>query len=134
MILGITFSSIYQKEFNFNISIGEKIVLDNNVLKLNEINIFEEKNYQALRASFALENNRGIVSFVEPGKNYYPVSKMITTEAGIYHDWFKDIYIIIGNENDNKWPIKVYLNPLVSFIWIGVLIMIFSSLVAVLKK
>ena len=66
--------------------------------------------------------------------NYYPVSKTITTEAGIYHAWFKDIYITVGSENNNQWFIKVYINPLVSFIWIGVFIMIFASIVAVIKK
>ena len=59
---------------------------------------------------------------------------MITTEAGIYHTWFKDIYITLGSETDNQWFIKVYINPLVSFIWIGVFIMIFASIVAVIKK
>ena len=59
---------------------------------------------------------------------------MITTEAGIYHDWLKDIYIILGSENDNLWSVKIYVNPLVSLIWIGVLIMIFSTIIAVLKK
>ena len=59
---------------------------------------------------------------------------MITTEAGIYHTLFKDIYITLGGETNNLWFIKVYINPLVSFIWIGVFIMIFASLVAVTKK
>ena len=59
---------------------------------------------------------------------------MITTEAGIYHDWFKDIYITLGNENNNIWFIRVLINPLVSFIWLGVIIMVFSSAIAVIKK
>ena len=41
---------------------------------------------------------------------------------------------VLGNENNNIWFIKVFINPLVSFIWIGVFIMIFSSMIAVLKK
>jgi len=40
----------------------------------------------------------------------------------------------LGSETDNQWFIKVYINPLVSFIWIGVFIMIFASIVAVIKK
>ena len=59
---------------------------------------------------------------------------MITTEAGIYHDWLKDIYITLGNNNNDVWFIKIYINPLISFIWIGVFIMIFSSIIAILKK
>jgi len=134
MIIGITFSSIYQKEYNFNIAVGEEVTLDNKLLKFDNIQIIQKKNYQYLKASFSLEKKDKIISFIEPGKNYYPVSKMITTEAGIYHDWFKDIYIALGNENNNIWYIRVYINPLVSFIWVGVFIMIFSTIISVIKK
>ena len=134
MIVGITYSSVYQKEFNLNMKIGDEITVENQLLKFDEIKIFDQENYQSLRAVFSLKNNNGIIGYIEPGKNYYPVSKIITTEAGIYHAWLKDIYITIGSETNNLWFIKVYINPLVSFIWIGVFIMIFASIVAVVKK
>jgi len=134
MIIGITYSSIFQEEYNFNIKVGDKININNQLFEFNDIKIFEEKNYQSLKAIFSIKEKDNFIKFIKPGKNYYPVSKMITTEAGIYHDWFKDIYIILGSENDNLWFVKVYINPLVSFIWIGVLIMIFSTIIAVLKR
>ena len=134
MILGITFSSIYQKEYSFNISVGEEININNNILKLENIKVVENKNYQSLMAVFSLRKKGELIDYILPGKNYYPVSKMITTEAGIYHDWLKDIYITLGSEEDSTWNIKIYLNPLVSFIWIGVCIMIFSGFIAIFKK
>ena len=134
MIIGITFSSVYQKEYNFNISSGDQINIDDNILKLENIKILEEKNYQSLKATFSLTKKKELVDYILPSKNFYPVSKMITTEAGIYHDWLKDIYIILGNEQDGIWSIKIYLNPLVSLIWIGVFIMIFSGFIAIFKK
>ena len=134
MIIGVTYSSVYQKEYDFNIKIGDEVIIKNQLLKFDEIKIVDQKNYQSLRAIFSLKKNNEVISYIEPGKNYYPVSKMITTEAGIYHDWLKDIYITLGSETNNLWFIRVYINPLVSFIWIGVLIMIFASIVAVIKK
>ncbi|MDC6448004.1 heme lyase CcmF/NrfE family subunit [Alphaproteobacteria bacterium] len=134
MIIGITFSSIYQKEYNFNIAIGDKVFLNDEILKFEDIKIIEEKNYQSLKANFSLKNKDNTINYIKPGKNYYPVSKVITTEAGIYHDWFEDIYITLGSEEGGIWFIKVYINPLVSFIWIGVFIMICSSLIAIFKK
>ena len=134
MIIGITFSSVYQKEFRFQISEGEEVFIDNNLLKFEGVQVIEEQNYQSLKVNFSLEKKDGTIGYIQPGKNYYPVSKMITTEAGIYHDWFKDIYITLGNEENNIWFIRVYINPLVNFIWIGVFVMIFSSIIAVLKK
>jgi len=134
MIIGITYSSIYQKEYSFNISVGEQINLYDNVLKLENIKVTEEKNYQSLKAFFSLRKKGELIDYILPGKNYYPISKIITTEAGIYNDWLKDIYITLGNEEDSTWSIKIYLNPLVSFIWIGVLIMIFSGFIAIFKN
>ena len=134
MIIGITFSSVYQDEYNFEISSGDEINVDGNILKLENVNVIEEKNYQSLKATFSITKGKELVDYILPAKNFYPVSKMITTEAGIYHDWLKDIYIILGNEQDGIWSVKVYLNPLVSFIWIGVFIMIFSGFIAIFKK
>ena len=59
---------------------------------------------------------------------------MITTEVGLYHDWFKDIYMVLGDESNNRWNIKVYENPLVNFIWYGVILMVFSGLMGIRKK
>ena len=134
MIIGVTYSSVYQKEYDFNIKIGDEVIIKNQLLKFDEIKIVDQENYQSLRAIFSLKNNNEVISYIEPGKNYYPVSKMITTEAGIYHDWLKDIYITLGSETKGLWFVRVYINPLVSFIWIGVFIMIFASIVAVIKK
>ena len=58
---------------------------------------------------------------------------MITTEAGIYHSWFQDFYVIIGNEKDKIWSVKIYQNPLVSLIWIGVIIMVLSGFLGIRK-
>ena len=134
MRIGITFSSVYQNEYSFNIALGDQVNVNDNILKLEEVKIVEEKNYQSLKATFSLIKKDKIIGYILPAKNYYPVSKMITTEAGIYHDWLKDIYITLGNEEEGIWSIKVYLNPLVSFIWIGVLIMVFSGFVSIFKK
>ena len=50
---------------------------------------------------------------------------MITSEAGILHQWNKDIYFILGDQKNNEWFVKVLINPFVSFIWLGVIIMVF---------
>ena len=59
---------------------------------------------------------------------------MITTEVGIYHDWFQDFYLVLGDEKNKQWSITIYHNPLVSLIWVGVIIMIFSGMVGILKR
>ncbi len=134
MIIGITFSSIYQKEYDLNLAVGDQIETDSFEIKLNEVKTYQKENYQSLVAEFVLLKNNKMFGYIKPGKNYYPISKMITTEAGIYHDWLEDIYITLGNEDNGIWHVRLYINPLVSLIWIGVMIMIYSSFIGVLKK
>ena len=81
-----------------------------------------------------ISSENDIIGSIKSGKNFYPVSKMITSEAGILHQWFRDIYFILGDQKDNKWFVKVYINPFVSFIWFGVIIMILSGLIGITKR
>ncbi len=46
----------------------------------------------------------------------------------------QDIYFILGDQKDNEWFVKVLINPFVSFIWLGVLIMVFSGLIGVTRR
>ena len=82
MILGITCSSIFQSEFNYSFSSKESKKLGRYSYELEDIKIYKKNNYQELKASFKVFNNKEIVAIIEPSKRYYNVSKIITTEAG----------------------------------------------------
>ena len=134
MIIGITFSSIFQTKNNFTIQTGEIINSGQYSLQLKNLKIEEKNNFQELLGIFLLHKKNEFLTTIKSSKRYYYVSKVITTEAGIYHDWFQDFYLVLGNEKNNKWSITIYHNPLVSFIWIGVMIMIFSGMVGIFKR
>tara|TARA_A100001011_G_scaffold400637_1_gene517042 strand:- start:10349 stop:12214 length:1866 start_codon:yes stop_codon:yes gene_type:complete len=133
-ILGITCSSVFKTEYEYSLKKGDTFSINETTFKLDDIVTKKEINYQSLRANFLIKNNENIIGNIEAGKNYYPVSKIITTEAGIFHEFTKDIYFILGENKNDEWFIKVYVNPLVSFIWIGVIIMFFSGLIGISKK
>ena len=133
-IIGITCSSVFKSEYDFNISEGDKFEIENINIIFETIKTTNESNFQALRANFIIKKNEKIVGNIKAGKNFYPVSKMITTEAGILHQWFRDIYFIVGDQKNNIWFVKIYINPFVSFIWLGVIIMVFSGLVGINKR
>ena len=134
MILGITCSSVFKLEINDSFLLNDVKTYGKYTFELEKIDILEKENFQELRAVFKLYNNDKLIAEINPGKRYYHVSKMITTEAGIYRHWMKDFYIVLGSETNSSWGVKIYQNPLVNFIWIGVLIMIFSGLVGIRNK
>ena len=87
-----------------------------------------------IQTAVAAQTEKMMVPKKKPDLTNYDsdiIAKMITTEAGIYHSWFQDFYVIIGNEKDKMWSVKIYQNPLVSLIWIGVIIMVLSGFLGI---
>ncbi len=133
-IIGITCSSVFKQEYDFNLNEGEIFKVENIEITFDKIETTNETNFQALRANFLISKDKKLISNIKAGKNYYPVSKMITSEAGILHELFRDVYFIVGDQKNNNWFIKIYINPLVSFIWLGVTIMVISGLIGITKR
>ena len=116
------------------LSLNETQKINNYSITLEKIENIEKNNFQELVASFSIMKKNSTIANLNPSKRYYYVSKTITTEVDIFHDWFRDFYIILGDEKNNQWNTKIYLNPMVSLIWIGVIIMIFSGLMGIKKR
>ncbi len=133
-IIGITCSSVFQNELDFNLNEGDKFDVNGKTVLFEKIETTNETNFQSLRGKFLFDIEKNQTKEIEAGKNYYPVSKMITSEAGILHQWNKDIYFILGDQKNNEWFVKVLINPFVSFIWLGVIIMMYSGLIAVSRR
>ena len=133
-IVGITCSSVFQNELDFNLSEGDKFNINGKTVLFEKIETTNQINFQSLRGKFLFDIEKNQSKEIEAGKNYYPVSKMITSEAGILHQWNKDIYFILGDQKNNEWFVKVLINPFVSFIWLGVIIMMYSGLMAVSRR
>ena len=134
LILGITCSSIWQKEYIKTLKVGDSMKIHKYDLKLHELQEFKQNNYDVIKGKFTLIKKGIDQENIYPEKRYYPVSKTLTTEAGILHQFWQDIYIVIGDNKDDGWLIKVYHNPLVSFIWIGSFIIIIGGLLSLRNK
>jgi cytochrome c-type biogenesis protein CcmF len=53
------------------------------------------------------------------------------TEAGIRTNLLKDIYISLGERiNNNEWSVRLYVKPMVRFIWIGGFLIAVGGIIA----
>ena len=134
MILGITCSSVFQSEYSHSFKVNEKKELGGYTFELKETKIYKKENFKELMAIFNIYKNNKDIATIDPSKRYYYVSKIITTEAGIYRHWLQDFYIVLGTGEEDNWDVKIYTNPLVNFIWIGVFLMICSGLLGIRRK
>jgi len=56
---------------------------------------------------------------------------MPTTEAAIDYQFMRDIYVVIGDRQDNGgYAVRTYIKPLANWIWGGALIMALGGLLS----
>ena len=76
-IIGITCSSVFKQEYDYNINEGTEFKIDDTLVLFEKIETTNKDNFQALRAKFQITLDKNNISTIRAGKNYYPVSKMI---------------------------------------------------------
>jgi len=123
LILGITGSSVWQKEKIALMKINAETKIEKYNIIFEKIDEIKGKNYIALQGNFVVyDTKKNIVVKLKPENRFYPVTGAFTTEASIHTNLFRDLYIVLGEGNlNNGWVVKIYYNPLVIWIWIGAL-------------
>jgi cytochrome c-type biogenesis protein CcmF len=57
---------------------------------------------------------------------------MWTTEASIDQSITRDLYIVIGEEQDDEsWSVRTYIKPFANWIWFGALVMALGGLLSI---
>ena len=136
MILGITGSSVWQEEQITRMNVNDKTSINNYNILFKEIQKIEGVNYYALQGSFWIYNKKNkIISVLQPENRFYPVTNNTTTEAAIHTNLIRDLYIVLGDGDLNEgWTVRIYYNPLVIWIWIGVAIISIGGLFTIRKN
>ena len=93
-------------------------------------------NYIAIQGNFEIYDKKENKLFeLLPENRFYTVTKNTTTEAAINTNLFRDLYIVIGDGSiENGWIVRIYYNPLVIWIWIGVSIVFIGGIVTFIKN
>ena len=103
------------------------------VLTLNEVRAIEGPNWYADRA--VLTARKGSQSAtLEPMKRFYPSAVMPTTETAIHKTGTGDLYAALGEarevDGETRWVFRVYFNPLVDVLYLGVVLIGLGALLA----
>jgi len=136
LILGITGSSVWQKEKIVKMNINDKTFIHNYSILFKEVNQIDGPNYIALRGNFLIYDKKNkLVTELKPENRFYPVAQNSTTEASIHTNLLRDLYIVLGDgDRKNGWIIRIYYNPLVIWIWLGVLAIFIGGLFSLKKN
>ena len=135
LILSIVMNAVLSREITTNLKVGEEINFNDSKIKFENIEINDVKNYKKLTAFFTIQENSSNFLF-KPEIRIYNQPVIITSEADIKTNIFMDRFLVINliKEDYEYFNVRYQEKPLMIWIWLSVLLIIFGGLSNLLIK
>ena len=135
LILSIVMNAFLSREITTNLKVGEEINFNDSKIKFENIEINDVKNYKKLTAFFTIQENSSNFLF-KPEIRIYNQPVIITSEADIKTNIFMDRFLVINliKEDYEYFNVRYQEKPLMIWIWLSVLLIIFGGLSNLLIK
>lgn len=92
-------------------------------------------NYSATRAEVVVSRNGRVVTTLFPEKREYWVRQQEGTHAGIKNEYGTDLFVSLGsNLGDGRWSMRAQVRPMITFLWLGPMIMVLGGFCALTDK
>src|SRR6266566_4871658 len=129
---GSAFNQDTEKEMGF----GDQLAIGPYTLVCRSYTQEENPNYTTEKAIMEVFKGGNLLETLYPESRFYTASQQQQHIPTVRSTLKEDLYIVYEGQNpDTGRPIiKAHLNPLVSWIWIGVLVMIFGTIVALVPN
>ena len=138
--LGITMFAIagltaWEREDIRVVQIGDSWDIGSFTLTLDKVDQVEGPNYLSTMGWVSLQRGGRDLAVLHPEKRNYPVSRMPTTEAAIDYRLTRDVYVVLGDPQENGgWAMRTYVKPFTNWIWAGCIIMALGGVVSLTDR
>jgi cytochrome c-type biogenesis protein CcmF len=131
-ILGTPFNQEAEKEMAF----GDKLAVGPYTLVSRSFSQEENPNHSSEKAIIEVYRGGNLVETLYPDSRFFTASQQQQHMPAIRSTLAEDLYVVYEGQNpDSGRPIiKAHLNPLVSWIWIGLIVMVFGTVVALVPN
>ncbi|HWQ52978.1 MAG TPA: heme lyase CcmF/NrfE family subunit [Bryobacteraceae bacterium] len=126
--------------FNHNetqeVKVGDHMSLAGYDLRVMDIQHGENENYVWHRATMGVLKEGRKMATLHPERRFYKSNQQGTSEVSVHRRFNEDVYLnFAGMTEDNQRAIvQAYVFPLVSWIWIGGLVMFGGTLIALVPS
>ena len=131
MFIGLAGAAFNQSK-ELEMSYGDSIQMGSWKLVCQSYSQDSNPNYDTDYALLDVFHGSKKITQLAPERRFYNASQQTSTIVAIHSSLARDLYVVFEGRNPetDKPIIKVFLNPLVNWIWIGVGIVIFGTGIA----
>jgi cytochrome c-type biogenesis protein CcmF len=130
MFIGFT-GSAFNQDTTAQVKVGDTIRLGRYELKVKDLRESDNENYSSNLAVVDVFREGRFLGSLQPERRFYQASRQGTSEVAIRRRLNEDLYLnFAGMSDDNQRAvIQAYVFPLVSWIWVGLWVLIVGTLV-----
>ena len=130
MVIGIAGSSFYKTDVQTNVKKGETITLRNYTVRYDGLKEVQRQNHSAVIANLTITQDGQPAGMLFPEKQFYPEQEQPSTEMAVRSTLAEDLYLILaGWEDDGSASLKVIINPLIIWLWIGWIVLVGGTMI-----
>ena len=136
-VIGVAFTSTLSVERDVALGENETMHVQGYDFEVKDFHEVRGSNFDGMQAQVEVTKEGRAVTTLYPEKRTYIISGMPMTEAAIDASLMRDVYVALGEpiaEDSNKWAVRIYVKPLVRWIWLGAIIMALGGLLSMLDS
>ncbi len=128
VVVGVA-GQAFNLEKEQEMGLGDKLAVGHYVLIGQEYSQDDNANYESQSALLDVYKDGKYLTRLDPETRVFKVSRQPNHIVANYSTLREDLYVIYeGNNPDTGHPIiKAFVNPLVAWVWIGVVVIIFGT-------
>lgn len=135
IFIGIT-GAVFNFETKRELGEGEITEFKDYRIVCDKVGFADTPNYQTSYAELTVYRDGRILTTMKPEYRMYKASQQPTTEVALRKALDEDLYVVFTGltEKDNRAILQIYVNPLVTWLWIGTLILTVGTVIAILPS
>jgi cytochrome c-type biogenesis protein CcmF len=135
ILIGVA-GSAFNRDAEKEMSYGDKLQIKNYELVCRSYTQDDKPNYASEWAILDVFQNGKQIDTLFPERRFYKASQQTSTMVAKRSTLKEDLYVVYEglNQDTGRPIIKVHVNPLVNWIWIGVLMLLFGIFMAMLPN
>jgi cytochrome c-type biogenesis protein CcmF len=133
MFIGFSGAPFDQKSVG-EVSKGSTMQVGAYSLKVVDLTQGEKPDYVWDTAVLQVSKNGKNLGTLEPTRLFYKAQQQATSEVGLRPRLNEDLYINYAARQGDKAVLQAYVKPLVNWIWIGALVLVAGTLIALVPS
>ena len=134
--VGVTGSQTWSIHTETTLQRGEQAELGGYRIRFDGLRESQESNHGKVTGSFTVLNGRGAGTVLEPAKKFYPQEQSPIAYVDYRLGLIDDVYLVLGDfaRDGTSATVKFQVNRMVSWIWLGGVVLTLGTLLAVLPE